>query len=272
MPEHNHPAGCPGCDAQLAAEGRARDVAEAESRAKDDFFLTLSHELRGPLNAIKSWVYLLRSGRLSADDMARGLETVERNTDAEARLITDMLDVSRIIAGQLCIDRRPVDLATLVTESAETVRPSADGVGIHVDIECESTERVITADADRLRQVVENLLINAIKFTPAGGRIDVRVGYDDQSARIAVRDTGQGIDSKLLPHVFERFRQGAPNSTQHRGLGLGLAIVQHIVELHGGSVAATSEGEGLGATFTVNLPMGIAASAQAANVRIGSSA
>ncbi len=269
MPEHNHPPGCPGCEELLRLEAGAREAAEAASKAKDDFFLTLSHELRGPLNAIKSWVYLLRSGRLSAADMARGLETVDRNTDAEARLITDMLDVSRIIAGQLCIERRPVDLATLVTESADTVRPSADGIGIHVDIQCEPTERVITADADRMRQVVENLLINAIKFTPAGGRIDVRVGYDDDSARIAVRDTGQGISSELLPHVFERFRQGAPNSRHRRGLGLGLAIVQHIVELHGGSVAATSEGEGLGATFTVNIPFGIAGSARPASVGPG---
>lgn len=269
MTEHNHPLGCPGCDELLMKEARAHATAEAASKAKDDFFLTLSHELRGPLNAIKSWVYLLRSGKLSAADMARALETVERNTDAEARLITDMLDVSRIIAGQLCIERRPVDLGILVAQSADTVRPSADGVGIHVDIDCEPTERVITADADRLRQVFENLLINAIKFTPAGGRIDVRVGYDAESASIAVRDTGQGISSDLLPHVFERFRQGAPNAMHRRGLGLGLAIVQHIVELHGGSVAATSRGEGQGATFTVHLPLGIVGSAEPASVGRG---
>jgi signal transduction histidine kinase len=253
--DHDHLPGCPGCEELIERERSARVAADEASRARDDFFLTLSHELRGPLNAIKSWVYLLRSGKLNPENTARALDTLERNVAAEARLITDMLDVSRIIAGQLCITRQPLVLATLVAESADTLRPMADGVGIQIETDCETTERLITADADRLRQVIENLVINAIKFTPPGGRVGVRVGYDASSATIAVHDNGRGITSDLLPHVFERFRQGPP-STKFRGLGLGLAIVHHIVDLHGGTVAATSEGEGLGATFTVTLPLG----------------
>jgi signal transduction histidine kinase len=255
--EHTDPPGCPGCEELLALERNARAAAEDASRAKDEFFLNLSHELRGPLSAIKNWVYLLRSGKLNEEDTAGALETLERNADAEARLITDMLDVSRIIAGQLRIELHPVDLAALVAESAATVRPAANGFDIRVDTEYETTDRILTADADRLRQVIENLLLNAIKFTPAGGRIVVRVGYDANSATIAVHDNGQGISSDLLPHVFERFRQGTFSSTHPGGLGLGLAIVEHIVDLHGGSVVAMSEGKALGATFTVTLPMDV---------------
>jgi signal transduction histidine kinase len=257
--DHDHLPGCLACEELVEKERSARAKAEEASRARDDFFLTLSHELRGPLNAIKSWVYLLRSGKLSPENTARALDTLERNAAAEARLITDMLDVSRIIAGQLCITRQPIILATLVAESAETLRPMADGLGVQIDTDCEPTERVIAADADRLRQVIENLVINAIKFTPAGGRIGVRVDFDASSALIAVRDNGRGISADLLPHVFERFRQGCPSRQVH-GLGLGLAIVHHIVALHGGPVGAKCDGEGLGATFTVTLPMAESAS------------
>lgn len=256
MSEGDHARGCQRCEELVALERKAYAAAQQAIRARDDFFLTLSHELRGPLSAIMGWVYLLRSGKLAPTETARALEIVERNADAEARLITDMLDVSRIISGQLRLIRAPVDLATFVTQSADSLRPRADRAGIAVDIDCEATDRVITADADRLRQVIENLLINAIKFSSAGGRITARVSYDAASAMIAVSDDGEGIAPDLLPHVFERFRQG-PSASNLEGLGLGLSIVQHLVELHGGSVTATSKGEGLGATFCVTLPLSV---------------
>ncbi len=254
VPDHNHALECPACEESLARERSACAAAEEATRARDDFFLTLSHELRGPLNAIMSWVYLLQSGKLDAPAVVKALETVARNASTEARLITDMLDVSRIIAGQLRIAREPVDLATIIGESTDTVRPTADRRGVHLETEYNRTDGVITADPQRLRQVVENLLLNAIKFTPIGGRIAVRLGYDANAATIAVRDNGQGISSALLPHVFERFTQGTLNAPGG-GLGLGLAIVRHIVALHGGNVVAHSDGVGLGATFTVTLPM-----------------
>src|SRR5581483_3132940 len=223
-------------------------------RTKDDFFLSLSHELRGPLNAILNWVYLLRSGKLDAATAARALETIERNAKSEARLIGDMLDVSRMIGDKTRLALGPVDLSTLVAETVETVRPAIDESDIHVEIDSRQPIASITADPDRLRQVMENLLLNAIKFTPKGGQITVRLGSDAQYATIAVCDTGQGIRSEFLPHVFERFRQSDATPTRLGGLGLGLAIVEHLVELHGGMVKAASAGEGKGATFTVTLP------------------
>ncbi len=251
---HNHPPGCVACDELLARESAARIAAETANRAKDDFFLTLSHELRGPLNAILSWVYLLRSGKLDEATAARALETIERNAKAEGRLISDMLDVSRMIGGKIRLALCPVDLATLVAETVETVRPEIDKGDIHVEIDSSHSIDTITADPDRLRQVMENLLLNAIKFTPKGGQITVRLGGDAQHVTIAVCDTGQGIRSQFLPHVFERFRQSDAASTRLGGLGLGLAVVEHLVELHGGAVNAASKGEGQGATFTVTLP------------------
>jgi len=256
--DHNHPAGCVACDELLARENAARIAAEAANRAKDDFFLTLSHELRGPLNAIVSWVYLLRSGKLDEATAARALETIERNAKAEGRLISDMLDVSRMIGAKIRLALRAVDLATLIAETVETVRPEIDKSGIHVEIDSSQPVDRITADPDRLRQVMENLLLNAIKFTPKGGRITVRLRADSQYATIAVCDTGQGIHSDFLPHVFERFRQSDTTATRLGGLGLGLAIVEHLVELHGGAIRATSKGEGEGATFTVTLPTTLA--------------
>ena len=254
MADHNHPAGCAACDQLIARESAARDTAESANHAKDDFFLTLSHELRGPLNAILSWVYLLRSGKLDDATAERALETIERNAKAEGRLISDMLDVSRMIGAKIRLARVPVNLATLVAESIETVRPAMNKGGVHVEIDSPHPIDSITADPDRLRQVMENLLLNAIKFTPKGGRITVQLGHDAQYATIAVSDTGQGIRSDFLPHVFERFRQSDATATRLGGLGLGLAIVEHLVELHGGAIEATSKGEGKGATFTVTLP------------------
>jgi signal transduction histidine kinase len=224
------------------------------SRAKDDFFLTVSHELRRPLSATLAWVSLLRSGKLDEATAARALETIERNAKAEERLIDDMLDVSRLVGGKIRLARRPVRLATLVAETIETVRPASDKGDIHVEMDARHGPDRISADPDRLRQVMENLLLNAIKFTPKGGRIVVRLGGDAQCATIAVCDTGRGIRPDLLPHIFERFWQGDAAATRLGGLGLGLAIVERLVELHGGTIEAASGGEGKGATFTLILP------------------
>lgn len=254
MTDHNHPSGCDACDEMRERERAANLAAEEALRDRDDFFLALSHELRGPLNAIQSWVYLLRSGKLDEATTARALDTIDRSVGAEARLVGDMLDVARVISGKFRLAMRPVDLATLVSESVESVRPVIDRGEIRVEIDSPRPIRSIAADPDRLRQVMENLLLNAIKFTPKGGRITVRLRGDGDNATIAVSDTGQGMRSDLVPHVFERFRQSDTTSTRIGGLGLGLAIVAHLVELHGGTIDAASAGEGLGATFTVSLP------------------
>lgn len=238
----------------LARETATQIAFEAAIRAKDDFFLTLSHELRGPLNAILGWVYLLRSGKLDHATFTRALDTIDRSANAEARLVGDMLDVSRIMGGKIRLAMRPVDVADIVEESVEAVRPAIDKGDIRVEIETSRPIGRITADPDRIRQVMENLLVNAVKFTPKGGRITVRLDSSDVDATIAVCDTGQGIRADVLPHVFERFRQSDATATRLGGLGLGLAIVEHLVALHGGRVTAASQGEGAGATFTVTLP------------------
>ena len=264
MTDHNHPPGCVACDEMRLRERASEVSADEARRARDDFFLTLSHELRGPLNAIQSWVYLLRSGKLDEATIARALEIIDRSVSAEARLIGDMLDVSRVIGSKFRLALRPVDLGTLVSESVETVRPAIAQGEIEVAIDTPAPVNSITADPDRLRQVMENLLLNAVKFTPKGGRITVRLGSDATNATIAVSDTGQGIRSDFVPHVFERFRQSDTTSTRLGGLGLGLAIVEHLVGLHGGTVDAASEGEGQGATFTVTLPFHLADNERAA--------
>jgi hypothetical protein len=245
---------------ERVAEIAARDA----HRGRDDFFLNLSHELRGPLNAIQSWVYLLRSGKLDDAMVVRALETIDRSIGAETRLISDMLDVSRVIGGKFRLAIRPVDLATLISETVDTVRPAIDHGEIEVAIDAPRPVDSIAADPDRLRQIMENLLLNAVKFTPKGGRIEVRLSSDADHATIAVADTGQGIRSEFVPHVFERFRQSDATPTKLGGLGLGLAIVEHLVELHGGTVDAASEGEGRGATFTVTLPTHLTSAALAA--------
>jgi signal transduction histidine kinase len=252
--EHNHSLRCIACEELQERERAARKIAAAANAAKEDFFLTLSHELRGPLNAIVSWVYLLRSGKLDAETTARALETIDRSATAEARLIGDMLDVSRIVGNKIRLVMREVDIAALAAEMIDTIRPMIDKAEIHVVIDSPRAVERITADPDRLRQVMENLLVNAVKFTPKGGSIVVRLGSDADNVFIAVADSGQGIRSELLPHVFERFRQSDATTTSLDGLGLGLAIVEHLVELHGGAVSAASAGEGQGATFTVTLP------------------
>ncbi len=232
------------------------EVQEA-NRAKDEFMATLSHELRTPLNAMLGWAHMLRSHVLPPDTQRRALDTLERNVRAQAQLVDDLLDVSRIVAGKLRIKGEEVDLTAVVASAADTVRPAAVAKGLTLHITVDAAKQVIViGDADRLRQILWNLLTNAVKFTPKNGRIDVELRHTDAGAAIVVADTGQGIRHDFLRHVFERFRQAdSTSSRRHGGLGLGLAIVRHLTEAHGGSVSAESEGEGRGATFTVHLPV-----------------
>jgi signal transduction histidine kinase/CheY-like chemotaxis protein len=230
--------------------------AQEASRLKDEFLATLSHELRTPLNAIVGWVHLLRAGGLGADTTARALEVIARNAEAQNQLIADMLDISRIVSGRLRLELSAVDLVHVVSAALDTVRPSADVKGVRVESALEVAEVPVSGDAGRLQQVVWNLLSNAIKFTGRGGTVKVDLELTAADARLTVTDSGIGIRPDFLPHVFELFRQGDSSSTRtHGGLGLGLAIVRHLVELHGGTVQAWSAGVGQGARFTVELPV-----------------
>jgi signal transduction histidine kinase/CheY-like chemotaxis protein len=230
--------------------------AEAASRAKDEFLATVSHELRTPLHAMLGWTRMLRTGTLDEAMKARALDTLERNTRLQAQLIEDLLDVSRIVTGRLRIDVGPVALAPVIDAALEAVRPAADAKGVRLEARADPAVGRVAGDADRLQQVVWNLLSNAIKFTVRGGRVQIRLEVMEGQARIQVADTGRGINAELLRHMFERFRQAeGPAARALGGLGLGLAIVRHIVELHGGTVRAESAGEGHGATFTVELPL-----------------
>jgi PAS domain S-box-containing protein len=235
-----------------------RDAQDA-SRLKDEFLATVSHELRTPLTAILGWLHLLRTGRPA--QVARAIDTIERNALAQARIVDDVLDVSRIITGKLRLDIEPVNLADVLRSAVDTVRPAAEAKEIALITTLHPSAAETAGDSARLQQIAWNLLSNAIKFTPHGGRIEVRLEREGSDARVRVSDTGQGIRPDFLPHVFERFRQGDSSSTRtHGGLGLGLAIVRHLVELHGGRVTAESEGEGRGAAFTITLPLIRAAS------------
>jgi signal transduction histidine kinase/CheY-like chemotaxis protein len=245
----------------------ARQEAETANRAKDDFLAVLSHELRTPLNATFGWVRMLRSGRLDAGATARALEVIERNVNQQARLISDLLDASRIVFGRLDLSLQSVDFPALVAGVVESVRPSADAKSITLKADLDPDAGPVHGDPDRLRQVVENILGNAIKFTPQNGAVNVQL-VRDIDARLIVSDTGRGIDTELLPHIFERFKQSDGTSTRaHAGLGLGLAIVRHLVELHGGRVRAESAGAGQGATFTVVLPIAAVPMADAADAQ-----
>lgn len=249
----------------LVREQLARAEAEKASRAKDEFIATVSHELRTPLNAVLGWARLLRSGKLDADAMARAVEAIERSASTQARIVDDLLDVSRIVRGKLKLDVRPVELVPVIEAAIDTVRPAAAAKGIAVAASLASRAGPVAGDPGRLQQVVWNLLSNAIKFTPQGGRVEVRLEQVQDVVRIQVADTGPGIDADFLPHVFERFRQADQSSTRaHGGLGIGLAIVRHLVEAHGGTVAVESAGRGRGATFTVDLPVHAARRAPAA--------
>jgi signal transduction histidine kinase/CheY-like chemotaxis protein len=240
------------------AVDNARLYAEAEgaNRAKDQFLATLSHELRTPLTAMLGWVLMLRSGRLSDEEAASALASIERNTRVQAQLINDLLDVSRIVAGKLQIDKRPVDLRVVIEHALDSVRRDTEGRRHTVTCTIDPEAAWVSGDVVRLEQIVVNLLGNASKFTAEAGCIDVRLERHDGLARITVSDTGQGIEPTMLPHIFESFRQADSSSTRrHGGLGLGLAIVRRLVALHGGRVEATSAGRGHGASFAVHLPL-----------------
>ena len=226
------------------------------SRLKDEFLATLSHELRTPLNAIVGYTRMMRSGLVAGEKVARALETVDRNASALTQIVEDVLDVSRIVAGKIRLNVRPVDLPQVVKEGLDTVRPAADARGVRLEAVLDPRAGPVSGDPERLQQVVWNLVSNGVKFTPRGGRVQVRVERVDSHVEVVVSDTGIGIAQSFLPHVFERFRQADGGISRERGgLGLGLAIVRHLAELHGGSVSAASDGEGQGATFRVRLPV-----------------
>ena len=240
--------------AQALRESEAQ--AQAANRAKDEFLATLSHELRTPLNVVLGWVSMLRLGSVREDRRTEALEIIERNARQQAELIDDLLDVSRIVTGKLRLHLRPLPLAPITAAVVESLRPSADAKGITMTAPTIIDAFTIRGDADRLRQITWNLVSNAIKFTPPGGRIAVELMRQEQTVRLAVRDSGIGISTEFLPYVFERFRQADSSTTRtHGGVGLGLAIVRHLVELHGGSIDVTSEGRGRGATFVVTFPV-----------------
>ncbi|HEX8951033.1 MAG TPA: hybrid sensor histidine kinase/response regulator, partial [Polyangia bacterium] len=233
----------------------ARDAAEAANRMKDEFLAVVSHELRTPLNAILGWAELLSAGTLPPERVAHGLETIARNARMQARLVEDLLDVSRIIAGKLAIEHKPADLAAIVRRAAETVAPQANGKRVGLELVIAPGEYDLFGDAARLQQVVWNLLSNAVKFSPEGTHVEVTLQRAGGELVLTVVDHGIGIAPSFLPYVFERFRQADhPGTRQSGGLGLGLAIAQRIVQMHGGQIAAASEGPGRGATFTVRLP------------------
>lgn len=240
----------------LAREQASRESAQAANRMKDEFLATLSHELRTPLNAMLGWTQLLRSRKFDEETTARALETIDRNAKSLTALIEDVLDVSRIITGKLQLDVRSVKLASLIKVTINTFTPCADAKEICIEYFSDPNVGVIFGDANRLQQIMWNLLSNGVKFTPKGGTVDVRLESINSRVEIQVRDTGVGIAPEFLPYVFERFCQADSSSTRsHGGLGLGLAIVRHLVELHGGTVRAESPGIGQGATFIVNLPI-----------------
>jgi signal transduction histidine kinase/ActR/RegA family two-component response regulator len=242
--------------AQIAERRRAQELAEEANRSKDQFLALLSHELRTPLGAMLGWLYLLRGGKLNAAMAARGLEVLERNTRAQAQLIDDLLDVSRIGAGKLRLEAQPTELAPVVEAAVDALRPAARAKDITLRVARDVSAGPVLGDATRLQQVFWNLLANAVKFTPPGGRVEVRLERADGQAQVIVQDNGEGIRPDFLPHVFEPFRQADSSMTRaHGGLGLGLAIVRHLVELHGGTISAASPGAGQGATFTVRLPI-----------------
>jgi PAS domain S-box-containing protein len=239
----------------LSSEKLARNEAERANRLKDEFLATISHELRNPLNAILGWAHMLRLGKLTPPNIERAVETIYRNAKSQAQLVADLLDVSRIISGKLRLDVRTVDLIAIVNAAIDSIRPAADAKSIRVQTMLDPAAGPISGDADRLQQIVWNLLTNAVKFTPKGGRIQVKVQRIDSHVEILVSDSGVGISKEFLPYVFDRFRQADASTTRiHGGLGLGLSIVHQLVDLHGGSVSVQSEGEGKGATFTIQLP------------------
>lgn len=245
-------------DATRAELQHALGVAETASRARDEFLATVSHELRTPLTSIIGWIQLLRMERDEAA-LIEGLDTIERNARAQSRLIEDILDFSRINAGKLRLSVGPLDLTDVIDAAVDIVRPAADAKGVRIDRLLDSGAGHVSGDPDRLQQVIWNLLSNAVKFTPRGGVVQVRLERVSSQCEVTVSDTGEGISPNFLPYVFDRFSQADKSSTRaHAGLGLGLGIVRHLIELHGGTVQAFSPGEGQGATFAVRLPLLVA--------------
>jgi signal transduction histidine kinase len=242
--------------ALLEREQSARRAAEGLNRAKDEFVATVSHELRTPLNAIVGWVALMKSGILPPAQQAHALGVIERNTRAQTQLVEDLLDMSRVIQGQLHIDLRPIDLGAVLEAAAESVKPTAATRQIALTSAIERGRVFVSADQRRLQQIFWNLLSNSLKFTPPGGSVDLRLETSERDAIVSITDTGEGIAPEFLPHVFDRFRQEVADVTRtHAGLGIGLSLVRHLTELHGGRVTAASEGKARGATFRVYLPL-----------------
>ncbi|MFT3784720.1 MAG: response regulator [Tepidisphaeraceae bacterium] len=242
----------------LAAERTLRREAELANRAKDDFLATLSHELRTPLNAILGWARMLGSGRLDDAATRQAIDVIQRNAKLQAKLIEDILDVSRIISGKLRLESEPVDVKSVVLAAVEAIRPACDAKSLTLDADAIRNAEldIVTGDAMRLQQIFGNLLSNAVKFTPKGGTIRVEALRIDGIVTVSVSDTGTGINHDFLPHIFERFRQRDGSTRRmHGGLGLGLAIAQHLAQLHGGTIQADSAGEGAGSTFRVTLPI-----------------
>ncbi|MBI3803072.1 MAG: PAS domain S-box protein [Nitrospirae bacterium] len=240
----------------LSGEQKARLEAQEANRLKDEFLATVSHELRTPLNAICGWANLLRTGEVDPETEETALETMERNAKAQEHLIDDLLDLSRIITGKLCLKARPLNLVPIIEAAIETVQQAAEAKEIEIKLDIDLSIGPVMVDPDRLQQVIWNLLSNAIKFTPGRGQVEIFLERVDSSVQIRVRDSGIGIPADFLPYVFDRFRQAdGGNTRSYGGLGLGLAIVKHLVELHGGSVLAESPGEGRGTTLTVRLPI-----------------
>jgi signal transduction histidine kinase len=239
----------------LELEASARRAAEEATRLRDEFLAFITHELRTPLSAILGWTAILRTGRSDAAGLQHALDVIEKNARLQDRLIEDLMDVSRAITGKLRIDVRPIPLADAVDAAINTVRPAAEAKRIEIRTALDPKVQVC-GDESRLQQVFWNLLSNAVKFTASGGWVSVRVARLNSDVQVVVADNGQGIEPEFLPYVFERFRQGVTNaSSSGGGLGLGLAIVRHLVELHGGTVRAESGGKGLGASFSVQLPL-----------------
>jgi PAS domain S-box-containing protein len=240
----------------LERERVARSESEDASRMKDEFIALISHELRSPLNAILGWTRILRQGRPDEELYLRATEIIERSARMQSQLIDDLMDTARIVRGKVKLEVQPVNLAPLIEKAMDVVRPAADAKGITLDAVLDREADQITGDPDRLQQVVWNLLSNAVKFTTEGGRVEVKLGRVDPYIQISVRDTGCGISPEFMPYLFERYRQADASAARRKGgLGLGLSLVRQLVEMHGGSVTAESEGEDKGATFIVKLPV-----------------
>lgn len=246
-----------------AREQAAREEAESANKAKDDFLAVLSHELRTPLNAMLGWVRLLKTNRDSEEIFDKAVDAIERSAVTQTKFVEDLLDITRIVNGTIRLTMRTFVLNQLTLIASDAIRPVAEAKSISLSYEAPDEELAVHGDSERVQQILNNLLSNAVKFTPEGGSISLTLEKVGGRARISVSDTGQGIPAEFLPRVFERYKQ-ANNSTTNRkgGLGLGLAIVKHLVELHGGNIAASSEGEGKGSTFSVTVPLATSADAQ----------